>query len=299
MSSGLSLVIGWLHFLSVTLALGAVAGRWVLLTPRTLSDAGLLAEARRTAARLGTAAGLALVVSMGLIFARQLTEFRDPFSPVSGEVRLLLGGTPWGTTWLLGTVAAVLVPVAFGWAARGRRGGWSLASILALGFGAFPALTGHANAGDLRGLTLPADILHVWAVGAWVGGLAVILTLEITRGATHDPEAFSYLPALVPRFSPLAVTSVAVLGATGLLAAWIHLPTVGSLWTSAYGRLLLLKLALVGVVLGLGAINFKRLTPRLDDEAGRSTMRRAATIEFLVANLVLAITALLTRTAPM
>ncbi|GMV05247.1 MAG: hypothetical protein AMXMBFR53_15260 [Gemmatimonadota bacterium] len=299
MSAVLNLATGWLHFLALTVSLGAVACRWVLLRRGVFDGDDALAEARRTAARLGVFTGLALVVSFGLIFARQLAEFRDPFVPLWEDVGLLVRGTSWGTTWAIGAAAAFLLPPAFALAARGRSTGWVLATALALGLGVVPGLMGHANSGEMRALTLPADVLHVWAVGAWIGGLATLLTLEATRGAAPDGRTPSYLPDLVPRFSPMAITSVVVLGATGLLASWAHLPSVASLWTSSYGRLLMVKLALVAVVLALGAVNFRRLTPRLGEEAGRSAMRRAATIEFLVANVVLAITAIFVRTPPM
>jgi len=85
----------------------------------------------------------------------------------------------------------------------------------------------------------------------------------------------------------------------GLFASWVHLDGVGALVTSAYGRLLLLKLALVAGVLALGALNSKRLTPTLGAPAGRSAMRRSATLGFALANLLLAVTAVLVRASPM
>jgi putative copper export protein len=92
---------------------------------------------------------------------------------------------------------------------------------------------------------------------------------------------------------------VASLATTGLFAAWAHLPSVGALVSTGYGRLLVLKLALVAVVLGLGALNWKKLTPRLHEAGGTNTLRRAAAVELLAAQLVLLVTALLVRTSPM
>ena len=50
----------------------------------------------------------------------------------------------------------------------------------------------------------------------------------------------------------------------------VHLDGVGALVSTGYGRLLLVKVVLVGAVLALGARNFKRLTPKLGEAAGRS-----------------------------
>lgn len=133
-----------------------------------------------------------------------------------------------------------------------------------------------------------------------MGGLAVVLFLErrwrTTRG-TEDPD--SLLPVLVPRFSPVAMVSVGFLIATGTLASWIHLPDFGALWSTGYGRLLLLKMGLVLGVLGLGAMNWKRLTPLLTTVEGPPAMRRAAAVELAVATVVLLVTAMLVRTSPL
>ncbi len=63
-----------------------------------------------------------------------------------------------------------------------------------------------------------------------------------------------------------------------------------------YGRFLSVKVALVGLVMLLGAINWKRLTPRLGTDEGNAGMVRGASIELALARLVLLITALLIQT---
>lgn len=295
----LNVVTGWVEFSSLALVIGVGLGRWLLLRSPGGATSPDITEMRRSAAHLGTGASVGLLVAMGLVFLRQLREFRDPFVPWTEDARLLLTGTAWGTTWLVGTALAVLLLVLYGSAARRNVVGWILATLGALLLGAFPALTGHANTGDLRGLTLTADTLHVWAGGGWIGGLTLILFLEYRRHGDSGPPTPSRLPLLVPRFSPVAMASVAILASTGLFASWVHLTSVSDLWATSYGRWLAAKLVLVAVVLALGALNFRRLTPQLAEPDGPAAMRRAATLEFLVANAVLALTAVLTRTSPM
>jgi putative copper export protein len=58
-------------------------------------------------------------------------------------------------------------------------------------------------------------------------------------------------------------------------------------------------LLLVGAVLGLGALNWKRLTPKLGEAGGNDALRRAATTELLLAQVVLLVTAILVRMSPM
>ncbi len=131
-----------------------------------------------------------------------------------------------------------------------------------------------------------------------MGGLLFVLYAERGWSVRRGPDAESLLPRLVPAFSPLAVVCVVTLGVTGVMAAWIHVPTLSALATSPYGRRLSLKLALVAGVGGLGLVNWRKLTPRLAEHGGRNALRRAATWELVLAQAVLLVTAILVRTAP-
>lgn len=296
MAGAAGLVAGWLLFGALAVATGVVLGRWFVL-PRVGSGPG---EGRTTvaAARLGRGAAVTLAVALLLVFLRQLVEFRDPYESWNAEARLLLGGTAWGKTWLSAAGVSLLAVASMHGAARGIRGGWGAASVAVLALGAFPALTGHAAGGDLKTLTLLADTLHVWAAGGWMGGLALVLFVDREHRRGQGTDARGLLPDLVPRFSRLAMVCVGVLALTGVFASWVHLGSVGALFGTAYGRVLALKLALVAGVLGLGARNFRVLTPQLGDAAGQAAMRRSATLELLMANVVLAVTAVLVRTSP-
>lgn len=292
----LSLVTGWLLFLSLAGVIGVVVGRWIILPSDSDDVPGRAAGLRTSTARLGRGAALLLFVALGLVLLRQLIEFHDPFSTWAEDAWLLLARTAWGTTWLIAVAVTGILLASLWLAARQRGFAWWPATVAALAMGSFPALTGHANTGDPRALALLTDTLHVWAMGAWIGGLGLVLFLERRR---CTPDRPSVLPVLVPRFSPVAMASVATLAATGAFASWVHLDGVGALFTTMYGGFLLVKLVLVAGVLALGAVNFKRLTPTLDQLEGQSAMRRSATLEFVLANVVLAVTAILVRTSPM
>jgi len=296
--SALDVVTGWGLFVSLATTVGAVSGRWVILprngTAGTVPSRSLYAAA----ARLGKRATLLLGASLVLVFVRQALEFHDPFTPWPTDVRVLLLGTTWGPTWMAAVAATVVARGAFGLAARGRAGGWISASVAVAALGAFPAFTGHANAGPLRGFTLMADTLHVWAVGGWIGGLALVLSLERHLGPRGGEGQPSLLPTLVPRFSRLALVCVPILVGTGVSAAWIHLGSPAGLVDTAYGRVLLVKIALVLAVLALGALSWRRLSSALDGHGGQAALRRAATVELVVANVVLAVTAVLVRMPP-
>jgi putative copper export protein len=104
--------------------------------------------------------------------------------------------------------------------------------------------------------------------------------------------------SLVRAFHPVALACAAIVVVSGLISAWLRLPTVASMWSSMYGRVLLLKLAFVAIVLVLGFRNWRRVLPTLGDDAAARRITRTAGAELTVAALVLAVTAVLVSTSP-
>jgi putative copper export protein len=299
MAGALNAVTGWLLFTSIALCAGAALAR-ALILPRVREHEGpSSAWLVEGAARLGMVAALLLPVALLLFFVRQMVEFRDPFAPWSEDARLLFT-LDWGRTWLWGMAASVVAAGAFAVARSGRGVGWWVATPVVLALGAFPAFTGHAaGEQELRFVALAADTLHVWAASGWIGGLAVVLYLEWRWRREKSDTDGSLLPSLVPAFSPVAMACVGTLVVTGSYSAWLHVDSLGMLISTAYGRTLTLKLLLVAAVLALGALNFRALTPRLGERSGNDAMRRAASVELLLAQIVLFATAVLVRTSPM
>ena len=148
-----------------------------------------------------------------------------------------------------------------------------------LAFLPLPSIAGHAlDAGQLW-FELPVDVLHLAAAAVWTGGL-VQLAFALRGGARAD---------LLRRFSTLALVSVVVLSATGVIRAIGELRAVEQLWTTGYGRLLVAKTGLLGVLVGLGWVNRYRLVPRGDT----AMLRRTTGAELvLVAGLVVAVSIL-------
>ena len=98
---------------------------------------------------------------------------------------------------------------------------------------------------------------------------------------------------MVNRFSPMALSMGGVVVAFGVLTAWLHLPTVASLWETPYGRTLIIKLVFVATVFALGAFNWRRQRPTLGKESAAISIRRSATLELSVAAVVLIVTSIL------
>jgi copper transport protein len=169
------------------------------------------------------------------------------------------------------------------------------------------SLVGHAGVGDLVAVALPADAVHLGAVSAWLGGL-VLLVVAVLR----QPAAVE-LATVLPRWSRWAAGSVLVLVVTGTFASWREIRELPALTDTAYGRLLLLKTALVAGMLLLGAFGraWVRLhyAPALAPPGSGGTtrgptaphvrgLRRGVLLEAGTAVVVLAVTSVLVQTTP-
>jgi len=134
------------------------------------------------------------------------------------------------------------------------------------------SLEGHTRALDLRAVMIASDVVHLSAAAVWVGGI-VGLTAAFRTIDRADP-----LARLVTRFSNVALVAVLVVSASGVLMAWIVLPSVGKLTSTGYGLALIVKVALVLVVIGLGAFNRWLLVPAVAARGagGRPSARPAA-----------------------
>ena len=170
-----------------------------------------------------------------------------------------------------------------------------------------PALGGHAGAADDSAWLVPLDVVHVAAMSAWVGGVALLLLVVPTATRRIDPpDRTRLLALLVTRFSALALTAVAALLATGIAQSILHLDALADLVDTAFGRAILVKAALLVALIGLGAYNRRRSQPELTRlAAGREApgpaggaLRRTLRAEIVLMGVVLAVTAALVAYSP-
>ncbi|MEU3603881.1 copper resistance protein CopC [Streptomyces sp. NPDC035033] len=139
-------------------------------------------------------------------------------------------------------------------------------TVVAAGIAGTWALAEHASTGIQPGVAMPVDILHLLAVATWLGGLTTLL-VALYRAPSVERAA-------VERFSRVAFASVAVLVATGLYQSWRQVGSWSALTGTRYGQLLLVKIGLMGVLVGVAWISrrwTRRLaerTPEADAEAG-------------------------------
>jgi putative copper export protein len=104
------------------------------------------------------------------------------------------------------------------------------------------------------------------------------------------------IAATAARFGAAAVFVVAGLMAAGLILLWLLLGDFKELWSSPYGRCVMLKLSVVGCLLCAAAFNRLRLTPRLlaNDTRALRSFRKSLRTELLLGIVILGVTATLT-----
>ncbi|MFD5638831.1 copper resistance CopC/CopD family protein [Streptomyces sp. NPDC127077] len=135
------------------------------------------------------------------------------------------------------------------------RGVLVLGVLFSLALAVTWAASEHASAGIQVPAAMVSSVLHLLAMAVWLGGLAALLA------ALHRP-AEPVPPAVVTRFSRLALASVAVLAVTGVYQSWRGLGSWDALTSTEYGRLLVVKVVLVALLLA-GAAFSRRWTARL------------------------------------
>jgi copper transport protein len=105
------------------------------------------------------------------------------------------------------------------------------------------AASGHAATGRWVPLALTVDVLHLLAMGLWLGGLAVLVGLYARR---DRPDV---LARVTRRFSTVAGWCVTVLVVTGVVQAYRRLGSPATIFTTDYGRLLTAKVLVIALLL--------------------------------------------------
>jgi copper transport protein len=258
----------WVMFLTVMASIGLMAMRLAIGRPLVRRVAGSSLRPVTVAFAFASSAAL-LAVPVFLEETTAVDSLHGFFD--LGALVPLWRTTAYGRAFVdLELVFALFVAAAWIaiWLDRPDREKRSIAEILAgVGVGAaaaavvlIPGAAGHAAQTSPRGLAVALDWLHVGSGSLWVGGLVGLVLLWATLAPARRVAG---LAVVVPRFSNVALVSVAVLLGSGIWASVLHLPILSALWTTAYGQAILVKASLLAVAIGFGAVNFAVNRPRL------------------------------------
>jgi copper transport protein len=141
----------------------------------------------------------------------------------------------------------------------------------------------------------------------WLGGLVMlVLALPIAGRALAREDRAPLMASVAGRFSRMAMISVTLLLLSGIVNSLVLVASFDALVDTAYGRLVLVKIAVFGALVSLGAFNQRRMLPQLramvarGEPPGRTAtvFRRAVALEVAFALVVLGVTSVLVATQP-
>ena len=144
------------------------------------------------------------------------------------------------------------------------------------------AFAGHAAVDSPAALTIALLALHVAAVGVWCGGLILLIFVKDIRTTS-----------IVEWFSQRAAVLIAVVVATGVVQALLLMDGIGNLTKTSYGKALIAKVCVVGIMLICAAIVRRRFY-----ESGVSRLRAVLCAEVVVGLIVLSITSGMVAASP-
>jgi putative copper resistance protein D len=228
---------------------------------------------------LGLLATLLAFALRGANLTGDISGMTDP------EMLGLLWSTPVGTVLLLRLVGlSALIAGLF----MGRVGIWvsMLGGVIAIW--SFTQV-GHVSGRDTTLLDI-ALMLHLLAVALWIGVLTPLKRLA--------SSSVSYASAadVGHRFGVVATVTVPALIIAGGYMSYQMVGSFSALISTGYGQALIIKVLLVGLLLGLAAANKLRFIPalRAGDPTAASHLSKSISIEWLIILAMLGTTAVLT-----
>jgi uncharacterized membrane protein len=175
---------------------------------------------------------------------------------------------------------------------------WTLVLVL----GAIALLTfslgSHASAVTGSGWAILGDYVHLLAAAAWIGGLLLlpILVWQLRRSGMLIDRAAVW--AIIRRYSFLASFAVFVLIATGVFSGLIQLPSLDSVFGTNYGRVLLLKLAIIAAMLGVALFNNRLVHRKINQDADLARFNRQVAVESIGGMILVLVVAVFVQTQP-
>lgn len=228
------------------LALAALCGGWLFLAA-VWPDGAAVRRTRRVLSIAWCAGFVATVAGLGLQAATLRRTGLD--GAFDGDAIADVLDTDMGRAWaarallyllslpLLGALARDATPVV--------RSTWWRVGALAVSAGLLRTmgLVGHSTETEDSALGAVADFVHVGALAAWVGGLVLLTAVVLPRRRPDE------LAAVVPRFSTVAKGAVGTTVVAGIALWWVVVGGIDATFDTHYGRVLLLKLGVLGAVL--------------------------------------------------
>ncbi len=224
------------------------------------------------ASTFGSAAGLRIVGGFALATGARLdtiaaSEVADPVAAVHNLVSTGVAGANAEMRGAVSASASGPPPNQGSLMEAGDHAWHANAGSVGAAVGALAVLAAHlfdghtVSKGD-RLFTGVVDIIHVAGSAVWAGGILMLATVLWLR---HREGRDLWARQLAIRFSVVATAALVLVGLAGVILTIIVLDSPSELWATDWGRILLAKVAFVGVAAAAGAYNHNVLIPALED----------------------------------
>jgi copper transport protein len=287
-----STAMRWAELTALVVLIGLIIYRLAILPAAQWSDE-LTAQATDRALRFARAVLLLFAIATLTRAFAQADQLPVSIPSRVDALITLVMKTQWGHAWVIGAAGAVAAMLGL-IIAPAAASGWAVAGLGVIAMCLSEALTGRAGSAPHVPAAVAADVAHVLGAGGWLGGLFAVLLcgLPVVRGVRAS-DSIAATSQLMHAYHDSAMESLIIILAAGLISVWARLAHLSSLWTSGYGRTLLVKLGLVVLVLILEFYIRRRVAPLGWGEATRRRFRRLATTELLIGAIVIAAAAVL------
>ncbi|WP_040699909.1 cytochrome c oxidase assembly protein [Nocardiopsis kunsanensis] len=258
------------------------------------SDRGRLSDQAVGYVRAATWAALAWAVAAVFTLYFQTAEFlARTIGQVSVDEVTAYAGSVAGGISLMFVVLITTGVALFGRTVVSSTGAlWLL--ILAGAATTPPALTGHSASAGAHELAVTGLAMHIITVCAWVGGLIAVTYHTMRRDAQAPVVA-------VNRFSNLALWLYIGVAISGVASALARLYSLGDLFRTEYGLIIVVKVAAFAVLGVFGYMHRTAVLRRIEgapETLRRGLFLRLATVEALIMAAVVGVSVGLGRTAP-
>ena len=187
---------------------------------------------------------------------------------------------------LIAGIAALLIAIL---ARAVLHPGWAAVLLVLAVVALVPqADSGHAASSGDHDIAVDSMVYHLVGISLWVGGLVVFLGLARQR--------IDHLEVVARRYSSIALVAFVAVAVSGLGNAWVRISYPADLWTTPYGRLVLLKAGLLTVLGVIGYLHRRRTLPAIA-RGERRPLIRLAVVEVAIMAATIGVASALARTA--
>jgi copper transport protein len=273
-------LVSLLETLLVTVWAGLQCWHPLVLQPMmdAYPELAVLAQAvhRRLTETLAPTVVSLLLLLQGGDLIKQMTDIGVHISSPTVLVTFI-ADTPLGLIWFV-RVLLILLAWQLTWYQRVR---WSSPSsqqpgmtslvcwgqmVLALAILGTMVLGGHAT--ETTSMPVPValigDFLHELAAALWMGGILILVFgyLPLLRKEALEQRTHA-LVAIWQMYAPWAYSGVGLMAVSGPLMTRIHLTLWQEGFTTPFGQVFVLKMVLVGAIIGASAWHVGWIQPRL------------------------------------